>query len=156
VNAVSTAVAPTVRREAGSDDLSGGTWTPVCRLTDLHRERGAAALLGSGGSAVQVALFRLPSPDAGLASDPSHDVVAAVGHRDPFTGANVIARGIVGSRGDVVTVASPLYKQVFDLSTGQALDYPEVTLGHWSARVVDGVVELLDQSTADPLEEASS
>lgn len=121
-------------------------WTPVCRLDHLARERGAAALLGSAGTQVQVALFRLPSPDPALAHDPAHDSVAAVGHRDPFTGANVIARGIVGSRGDVVTVASPLHKQVFDISSGQALDYPETSLGRWDARVVDGVVELWDEA----------
>ena len=30
--------------------------------------------------------------------------------------------GIVGSRGDDATVASPMYKQVFDLRTGECLD----------------------------------
>jgi nitrite reductase (NADH) small subunit len=82
-------------------------WTAVCRLDDLAPERGAAALVGGQ----QVALFRLVD-----------DTVLAVDQLDPFSGAHVISRGIVGTRGDVPTVASPMYKQVFDLRTGRCLD----------------------------------
>jgi NAD(P)H-dependent nitrite reductase small subunit len=81
--------------------------TEVCRLDDLSTERGVAALVG----AVQVALFRT-----------FDDVVYAVQQRDPYSGANVMSRGIVGTRGDIPTVASPMYKQVFDLRTGECLD----------------------------------
>jgi len=34
----------------------------------------------------------------------------------------VMARGITGSRGDVPTIASPVYKQVFSLADGRCLD----------------------------------
>ena len=81
--------------------------TEVCRLKDLSTERGAAALVAG----VQVALFRT-----------FDDTVYAVQQRDPYSGANVMSRGIVGTRGDVPTVASPMYKQVFDLRTGECLD----------------------------------
>lgn len=111
-------------------------WTPVCRLDDLVPERGAPALVETTSGTHQVALFRLPGDD-----------VRAVDHRDPFTGANVIARGLVGSRGDVPTVASPLHKQVFDLTTGAALDHPGVTLGTWRTRVVDGVVHVREEDS---------
>lgn len=97
----------------------------VCRFDDLEPERGVAALVGG----VQVALFRL------------HDgTVAAIDHRDPFSGANVLARGIVGSRGAAPTVASPLHKQVFDLRTGRCLDDPQVGVRVHEAWVEDGVV----------------
>jgi nitrite reductase (NADH) small subunit len=100
----------------------------VCRYADLEPERGVAALVDG----VQVAVFRL--------ADGS---VVAVGHHDPFSGANVIARGIVGTRGDTPTVASPMYKQVFDLRTGICLDDPTVTLGSHPVEVdADGVVLL--------------
>ena len=102
-------------------------WVAVCTVDRLWVDRGAAALVDGE----QVALFRL-----------ADDEILAVGHRDPFTGANVIARGLVGSRGDVPTVASPLHKQVFDLRTGRCLDDPEVSLGRWDVRVVDDVVWL--------------
>jgi nitrite reductase (NADH) small subunit len=103
------------------------TWTKVCALDALAIDRGAAALVDGQ----QVAVFRLASGD-----------VFAVDHRDPFSGANVMARGLVGTRGDKSTVASPIYKQVFDLATGLCLDDESVTLRAWPVRVVDGMVEV--------------
>jgi len=103
------------------------TWISVCRVGSLPVDRGAAALVGDR----QVALFRLASGE-----------VYAVGHRDPFSDANVMARGLVGTRGDVPTVASPVYKQVFDLRTGRCLDDESVALGSWPVRIVDGIVEV--------------
>jgi len=100
---------------------------PVCRYEDLLPERGAAALVG----ARQVALFRT--------FDGS---VHAVDNRDPFTGAFVLSRGIVGTRGDRPTLASPLHKQVFDLGTGACLDDPEVSVPVYPARIKDGMVEV--------------
>ncbi|HET6744095.1 MAG TPA: nitrite reductase small subunit NirD [Kribbella sp.] len=97
----------------------------VCALDVLLPERGVAALLGD----VQIALFR------------THDgEVFAIGNQDPYSGANVMSRGIVGSRGDVPTVASPMFKQVFDLRTGACLDDPEVSLPVYPVVVRDGQV----------------
>jgi nitrite reductase (NADH) small subunit len=103
------------------------TFTKVCAIDLLAIDRGAAALVGGH----QVAIFRLASGD-----------VYAIDHRDPFSGANVLARGLVGTRGDVPTVASPVYKQVFDLTTGVCLDDETVTVHTWPVRVVDGMVEI--------------
>lgn len=114
-------------REHDADILNFPGWTDVCTVDRLWVDRGAAALV----QGEQVAIFRLADGE-----------IVAVGHRDPFTGANVIARGIVGSRQDVPTVASPLHKQVFDLRTGRCLDDPEVSLGRWDVQVVDDVVRL--------------
>lgn len=102
-------------------------WTYVCTLDDLTPDRGTAALLGHQ----QVALFRLSGGE-----------VYAISHRDPYSGANVMARGLVGTRGGVPTVASPMHKQTFSLSTGESMDDPAVRLETWQARVVDGMVEL--------------
>lgn len=52
----------------------------------------------------------------------------ALSNRDPFTGANVLARGIVGSRKGIPIVSSPMRKHAFDLSTGQSLDDPAVRI----------------------------
>jgi nitrite reductase (NADH) small subunit len=113
------------------------TWVPVCTLVSLVPDRGAAALVAGR----QVALFRLGE----------NDEVLAVDHRDPFSGANVMARGLVGSRGDVPTVASPVYKQTFDLRTGLCLDDETRALGVWETRVNHGVVEVrVGVSGADP------
>jgi nitrite reductase (NADH) small subunit len=102
-------------------------WVDVCAYADLVPERGAAALVGGQ----QIALFRL--------ADGS---VHAVGHHDPFSGANVMARGLVGTRGDVDTVASPVYKQVFDVRTGQCLDDGSVRLPCWPVQVAAGRVRV--------------
>lgn len=83
------------------------SWMWVCPVSALEAERGRAALFGE----TQVALF--------LLADGS---VHAVSNRDPYSGANVISRGIVGTRADAPTVASPIYKQVFDLRTGMCVD----------------------------------
>jgi nitrite reductase (NADH) small subunit len=100
-------------------------WAEVCAFDDLVPERAVAALLDSG----QIALVRL------------HDgCVHAVGNRDPFSGANVMARGIVGSRGAVPVLVSPMYKQAFDLRSGVCLDDRSVTLPVCPVRVVDGRV----------------
>lgn len=82
-------------------------WTRVCALDDLELERGRAALLGG----TQLALFLVHGGR-----------VHAVSNLDPYSGANVMSRGIVGTRQEAPTVASPMYKQVFDLRTGVCLD----------------------------------
>jgi len=105
-------------------------WQRVCELDALVPDRGAAALVGGH----QVALFRLS--DSGE--------VHAVDHLDPFSHANVMARGLVGSRKGTPTVASPMHKQSFDLRTGQCLDDPEVSLQVWPTRVTDGWVEVFN------------
>lgn len=103
-------------------------WTFICSYGELQAERGVAALLGSE----QVAIFRT--------FDGS---VYALGNQDPFTGAFVLCRGIVGSRGDVPTVASPLHKEIFDLRSGVCLDDPAVAVPSYPVRVQDGMVEVM-------------
>lgn len=93
------------------------TMIDICALEDLSVERGAAALLDG----VQVAVFRLVD-----------DSVRACQQRDPYSGANVLSRGLVGSHelpgegeepGEIVpTIASPMYKQAWNLDTGEVLD----------------------------------
>jgi nitrite reductase (NADH) small subunit len=110
--------------------VSAMSQTVVCRYDVLLPERGVAALIGD----LQIALFR------------THDgSVFALGNQDPFSGANVMSRGIVGSRGDVPTVASPMFKQVFDLRTGVCLDDPSVSLPVYPVEVVDGQVLVGEQ-----------
>ena len=107
------------------------TWTRVCSLGQLIPERGVPALVDGE----PIALFLLED-----------GTVHAIGHHDPFSNANVMARGIVGSVGDGATyrntVASPMYKQVFDLVTGECLTDPGTWLPVWPVRVVDGQVEV--------------
>ncbi|NUR05716.1 MAG: nitrite reductase small subunit NirD [Nocardioidaceae bacterium] len=99
------------------------------KVVDVDRlvpERGVAVLVDGH----QVAVFLVDG------------AVYAVSHRDPFSGAHVMARGIVGSSGDRVTVASPMYKQVFDLASGACLTEPDVRLPVWRARIEEGAVHV--------------
>jgi nitrite reductase (NADH) small subunit len=103
------------------------TWIAVCACDDLQPERGVAALIDGE----QVALFR--TFDGSL---------YAIGNQDPFTGAFVLSRGIVGTRGDIPTVASPLHKQVFDLRTGTCLDDETARVPVFAVREREGQVEV--------------
>ncbi|MEW1654228.1 MULTISPECIES: nitrite reductase small subunit NirD [unclassified Streptomyces] len=86
----------------------GQEWTRVCAYDELTPGRGVAALSAGGR---QVAVFR--DRAGGL---------YAVDNRDPFSGAHVLSRGILGSRAGAPTLASPMYKQTFDLRDGRCLD----------------------------------
>jgi nitrite reductase (NADH) small subunit len=100
-------------------------WQPVCRLAELEVGRGATAL--AHGQAV--AVFRLGEED-----------VFALGNHDPFAHASVLARGIVGHRGDVPFVGSPVHGHAFDLRTGRCLDDSHASVPVFEVRVVEGVV----------------
>jgi NAD(P)H-dependent nitrite reductase small subunit len=109
------------------------TWTAVCRLDDVIPDSGVCARIGDR----QVAVFRLRD-----------DRVFALDNHDPFSGANVLSRGIVGDANGVLFVASPIHKQRFALEDGRCLD-DEVTVPTYPCQVVDGVIRLgLDRGIA--------
>lgn len=111
------------------------TLVRACAVTDLEVERGRAALFGE----TQIALFLL-----------ADGTVHAVSNLDPYSGAQVISRGIVGSRDDAPTVASPMHKQVFDLRTGLCVatqGRPPAALRVWPVVTRDGDV-LIDLGAA--------
>jgi nitrite reductase (NADH) small subunit len=109
------------------------TWVPVCRLDDVTPDRGVAALIGQD----QVAVFLLSA----VGDTPAE--IYAVDNHDPYSRANVMARGLVGSAGDRPIVASPIYKERFDLRDGTCLD-GDLSLRPWPVRIVDGWVEVAD------------
>jgi len=93
----------------------------ICRLDDIVPDTGVCALVGGE----QVALFRIA------------DRVFAIGNRDPFSGANVLSRGIVGDLKGELVVASPIYKQHFSLVTGRCIEDESVSVPVYRA-LVDG------------------
>ena len=103
-------------------------WTAACAYDYLIPNRGVGVLLPDGA---QAALFRLD--DGSL---------HAVGNIDPFSGAAVMSRGIVGDRGGRATVQTPIKKQAFALDDGVCLDDPDVALPVYATRIVDGYVEV--------------
>ena len=106
-------------------------WVAVCAAERLTPDRGVAALVGSRA----VAIFR-------LADGSLH----AIDNIDPISGAGVLSRGLVGDAGGTPTVASPMYKQRFDLRTGCCLDSPAAAVAVHEVRIADGVVEVRVQT----------
>jgi nitrite reductase (NADH) small subunit len=102
-------------------------WIDVCAIDDVAPGTGVAALLDGE----QIAIVRTRS-----------DAFYAVGNFDPFSRAFVMSRGIVGDRAGVPKIASPIYKQTFNLETGQCLDDENVRLPVYAVRVVNGRVRI--------------
>jgi nitrite reductase (NADH) small subunit len=107
-------------------------WIDVCAVDDITPDTGVAVLIGE----VQIAVVRVGEGQGDVQQ------IFAVGNYDPFSRAFVIARGIVGDRGGVPKIASPIFKQNFDLRTGQCLDDPGVRLPSFPTRVHDGRVAI--------------
>jgi nitrite reductase (NADH) small subunit len=100
-------------------------WTAVCDLARLTTDRGAAALIDGHA----VAVFSLWTGE-----------VVAIDNIDPCSGASVLSRGVVGDVEGRPTVASPMYKDRFDLRTGCCLDKDEYSVAVHRVVVSDGVV----------------
>jgi nitrite reductase (NADH) small subunit len=104
-------------------------WLTICAIEDVPRNSGRCALLGNH----QLAIFRVCDGDV--------QNFYALDNRDPFSQANVLSRGIVGSLQDKIVVASPVYKQHFCLSSGQCLE-ENVQLRTWEVRISGGHVQV--------------
>jgi len=101
----------------------------VCRLDQLDPERGVAAMVHGH----QVALFRL-----------GDGTLRALDHRDPATGANVLARGLLGTTADGEWyVASPLHKHRYSLDDGRCLDASDLAVAAHGVEVVGGTVHVI-------------
>ena len=105
-------------------EVEPAEWEDVCDLEDIVPWTGVCALIAGR----QVAIVR------------AGDGVYAIGNLDPFSKAYVLSRGIVGDKGGIPKIASPIFKQTFDLRTGQCLDKPEVRLPTYEVRVERGRV----------------
>ncbi len=104
-------------------------WITACDYEHLIPGRGVGVLLDDGS---QAALFRL---DDGT--------VHAIGNIDPFSGAAVLSRGIVGDRAGRATVQSPILKQAFALDDGSCLDDEQVSVPCYPVRVTaDGRIQV--------------
>jgi nitrite reductase (NADH) small subunit len=103
-------------------------WKDVCSTDDLQPDSGVCALVAGQ----QVAIFYMVKEKA----------VYAVHNYDPIGKANVLSRGMIGDiKGDPV-VASPLYKQHFNLKTGVCVEDGKVTVPVYPVRITNGRVEI--------------
>jgi nitrite reductase (NADH) small subunit len=121
--------------EAHEEVPGAGEWIDVCALDDIVPQTGVCALLGRK----QVAIFRVAPDD-----------LYALSNFDPFSKAFVLSRGIVGDRAGVPKVASPVFKQNFDLRSGQCLDDPAVLVKTYPVRLRGDRVEVFFDIHEEP------
>jgi nitrite reductase (NADH) small subunit len=103
-------------------------WVDICALNDITPNTGVCALVENQ----QIAIFRYGTETE----------VYAIANYDPFSKTYVLSRGIVGDCQSIPKVASPIYKQNFNLLTGQCLDDETVSIPTYKARIVDGRVQV--------------
>jgi nitrite reductase (NADH) small subunit len=122
--------------------VDGSEWVHVCPYDSIYPDTGVCALVDGR----QVAVFRLWD-----------GTLHALANHDPFSRANVLSRGIVGDRCGEPKVASPIYKQTFNLRTGQCYEDPSVRLDVFRVRRRNSVVEVfatpVDPSTQPELDD---
>ncbi|WP_417548187.1 nitrite reductase small subunit NirD [Marinobacter segnicrescens] len=116
-------------------------WNIVCTVDDLVPESGIAVWTDDGPVAIFYLPHRLPA-------------LFAISHTDPFSGANVLARGITGDLKGQPVVASPLYKQHFNLVTGQCLEDDTVRVNSYRV-LLDGNAVRLEVSKAKSMAKAA-
>lgn len=101
------------------------TWTPVCSVDDILPNTGVCALV----EGKHVAVFRV-----------GQDQFFAIDNVDPKAKASVLSRGLVGNLGGHIVVASPLYKNHFDLRTGECLESADLSVQAYEVRIDSGRV----------------
>lgn len=114
-------------RTGAASTAAAAAEVAVCPVDRLIAGRGVAALLPDGR---QVAVYTLDDGE-----------VHAVCNIDPVARAAVMSRGLVGDRGGVPAVISPIGKQAYALEDGRGLDDPSRGISVFPARVAgDGTV----------------
>ncbi len=99
--------------------------TAVCAADDILPNTGVCALVQDR----PVAVFRV-----------GHDQYFAIDNIDPKNGASVLSRGLIGSLGEHIVVASPLYKHHIVLATGACLEAPEWSVKAYPVTLRDGQI----------------
>jgi len=105
------------------------TWIDVCNLNELQPDSGVCALIAGR----QVALFYLTKSRR----------VFAVANFDPIGKANVLSRGMIGDLGGEPMLASPLYKQHYNLRTGACFEYEDVKIDTYPVRIDNNRVAVM-------------
>ncbi|WP_068716558.1 nitrite reductase small subunit NirD [Vibrio tritonius] len=103
-------------------------WKTICKTSDIAPNSGVCAKVGDK----QVAIF--------FSQRTNH--FYAIGNYDPIGKANVLSRGIIGSIDDQLYVASPLYKQHWNLVTGACLEKPELSIATYEVQQANDEIQI--------------
>lgn len=108
--------------------MSEKNWIQVCSEKDLLNDTGVCAKVNNQ----QIAIFK-----SGKLNE-----LFAISNYDPIGEANVLSRGIIGSIGEQIVVASPLYKEHYNLHTGICVEKPEYAVQVYPVKIENGVVQI--------------
>jgi len=106
-------------------------WFDICNIDDILPSMGRCALFNEQ----QVAIFR-------VVDQSGKEQFFAIDNFCPFSESNTLSRGLTGSITDKIVVASPLYKQHFDLTTGICLEDESVSVNTYPVRLNGSTVQL--------------
>ncbi len=106
-------------------------WFDICNLNDILPSMGRCALFNEQ----QVAIFRVVDANG-------VEQLYAIDNFCPFSESNTLSRGLTGSIIDKIVVASPLYKQHFDLASGICLEDESVSVNTYPVRLNGSTVQL--------------
>ncbi|MFI3187113.1 MAG: nitrite reductase small subunit NirD [Methylococcaceae bacterium] len=135
-------------------------WLDICGVDDLQPDSGICALIEGEQVAIFSFALRLRSGNAvdcsvsevdrsvievnrSLSGVEGGDTqVYAVGNYDPIGKANVLSRGLICDINGQSVVASPLYKQHFNLQTGVCLEDEAVKIPVYPIRIENNRVQV--------------
>lgn len=100
-------------------------WTAICAVDDILPNTGVCARVAEH----HVAVFRVGT-----------DQFYALDNVDPQSKASVLSRGLIGSLGERVVVASPMYKHHYDLATGVCVESEAHSVRAFAVRATAGQV----------------
>jgi nitrite reductase (NADH) small subunit len=106
-------------------------WFDICNIDDILPTMGRCALFNDK----QVAIFR-------VFNKCGTEQFYAIDNFCPFSHSNTLSRGLTGSIENKIVVASPLYKQHFELSTGLCLEDESVRVKTYPVRLSGCTVQL--------------
>ena len=106
-------------------------WFDICNIDDILPSMGRCALFNEQ----QIAIFRVIDQNG-------QENIYAIDNFCPFSESNTLSRGLTGSLTDKIVVASPLYKQHFELSTGLCLEDDSVSVKTYPVRLNGSTVQL--------------
>jgi nitrite reductase (NADH) small subunit len=112
-------------------NITKDQWVAICELDEILPNMGRCALYNDK----QIAIFRILN-SAGT------EEFFAIDNYCPFSNANTLSRGITGNISDKTVIASPLYKQHFDLSTGVCIEDDSVKVSTYPVRLFGTTIQL--------------
>ena len=106
-------------------------WENICKTGEILPNIGVCAFF----EGQQVAIFK-------VADTSGTEQLYAINNYCPFSKSNTISRGLVGSLHGKTVIASPIYKQHFDLTTGISLEDSTVSINVYPVRLEGNTIQL--------------